>query len=69
METKITKSARAELVRSLHDRYKSASRAEKVRMLTEFAALSGYHRKYAIRVLNGAAEPREPAQSTARPRL
>jgi hypothetical protein len=57
------------LVRALHDRYKSASRAEKVRMLNEFAALSGYHRKYAIRVLNGAAEPREPAQLPARPRL
>src|ERR1022692_5172098 len=69
METKITKSARAELVRALHDRYKSANRAEKMRMLNEFGALSGYHRKYALRVLNGAVEPREPAQSPARPRL
>jgi hypothetical protein len=42
METTITKSARAELVRALHDRYNSANRAEKVRMLTEFTALSGY---------------------------
>jgi hypothetical protein len=69
METKITKSARAELVRALHDRYRSATRAEKVQMLNEFTALSGYHRKYAIRVLNGTEEPREPANLPARPRL
>ena len=69
METKITRSARAELVRALRERYRAANREEKVRMLSEFIALSGYHRKYAIRILNETAEPREPALIRARPRL
>lgn len=45
METKITRSARAELVRALRERYRAVSRDEKVQILTEFIALSGYHRK------------------------
>jgi hypothetical protein len=69
METKITRSARTELIGALHDRYKAATRAEKIRILNEFSALSGYHRKYAIRLLNGIDEPREPARLPARPRL
>jgi hypothetical protein len=69
METKITRSARTELIGALHDRYKSAKRPEKIQILNEFSALSGYHRKYAIRVLNGIDEPREPTRLPVRPRL
>jgi Integrase core domain len=69
METKITKSARAELVQALHVRYDAATRGEKTQILNEFAAISGYHRKYAIHVLNGTEEPHEPACSPVRPRL
>jgi hypothetical protein len=40
-------------VASLHERYGAASRQDKTRILQEFVAISGYHRKSAIRVLKG----------------
>ena len=43
--------ARRELIRSVAGRYVAASRAEKVQILDEFTASTGYHRKYAISVL------------------
>jgi hypothetical protein len=42
---------RRELVSSVAVRYASSTRAEKKRILDEFAALTGYHRKHAIRAL------------------
>lgn len=42
---------RRELVASLAVRYASATRSDKKRILDEFAALTGYHRKHAIRAL------------------
>ena len=42
---------RRELVASVAVRYGSAPRHEKKRILDEFAALTGYHRKHAIRAL------------------
>lgn len=55
--------ARKEIVRSVARRYRMAGAAEKRRLLDEFAALTGYHRKHAIRVLN--ATP--PAKAALRP--
>jgi hypothetical protein len=40
---------RRELLASVAVRYGSAPRDEKKRILDEFAALTGYHRKHAIR--------------------
>ena len=37
-------------------RYKKASKAGKQRILDEFCAVCGYHRKYAIRALNTAGK-------------
>ncbi|EAS0615795.1 hypothetical protein GL503_26165 [Salmonella enterica] len=45
---------RRQLLRALKTRYQAASKAEKTRILEEFIRLSGYHRKSAIRLLNGA---------------
>ena len=42
---------------ALHERYSIASRPEKAQILDEFVALSGYHRKHAIRRLQKAKEP------------
>jgi len=56
MNPLITAPARRELVEALRQRYAAATREEKVRILTEFAAVSGLHRKSAIRVLNAEAE-------------
>ncbi len=44
---------RDELVSALVGRYRAARRAEKGRILTEFAAVTGYHRKHAERLLRG----------------
>jgi hypothetical protein len=47
--------ARRELVLAIGERYQTASSTEKRRILDEFAAVTGYHRKHAIRVLRKSA--------------
>ena len=42
---------RKELVEALRERYRSATFGERIKILDEFVALTGYHRKHAIRVL------------------
>ena len=54
-------STRAELVLATGARYRSSSRAERGRILDEFVALTGYHRKHAIRLL-----ARKPASERPR---
>ena len=49
----VSRKAKRELVDALRVRYREASRAEKTRILDEFAAVTGFHRKHAIHVLNG----------------
>src|SRR5438552_93712 len=46
--------ARWELWKAIHAHYRSAPRASKGRILDEFCRATGYHRKYALRLLNGA---------------
>ena len=54
----ISAGARQELVVAVAERYQTSTAAEKRRILDEFVALTGYHRKHAIRVLNGnSAQP------------
>ena len=56
---------RRELVLAIGERYQPASRIEKRRILDELVAVTGYHRKHAIRVLRGGATG---AAAIARPR-
>jgi hypothetical protein len=44
-------STRAELVAAITARYRSSNRQERTRILDEFVAVTGYHRKHAIRLL------------------
>ena len=44
-----------ELVAEVGRRYRTATRGEKRRIMDEFVALTGYHRKHALRLLNDAA--------------
>jgi hypothetical protein len=55
---------RTELVAAISCRYALGGRAEKARMLDEFVALTGFHRKHAMRLLRGE---REPAKGGPRP--
>lgn len=55
-----------ELIRAMGPRYRTAPRAEKTRMLDEFCAVTGYHRKYAIRRLGEKLRTR-PSRPRGRP--
>lgn len=46
-----------ELVEAIYPRYLKANRAGKQQILDEFVAATGYHRKYAIRLLKHGARP------------
>ena len=48
---------RDELLDALTARYGRASRADKGRIVTEFVAVTGYHRKHAARLLRGGVRP------------
>jgi hypothetical protein len=56
MKHPMSLSTRKELVVNLVARYATAKRKEKQKILDEFIAVTNYHRKYAIRVLNLSAE-------------
>ena len=51
----ISPEARQELVIAVAERHRQSTATEKGWILDEFVALTGYHRKHAIRVLNGNA--------------
>ncbi|WP_181017815.1 hypothetical protein [Ramlibacter lithotrophicus] len=56
---------RKELIEGVGARYRGAALNERTKILDEFVAISGYHRKHAIRVLRAEAEQ---ARSRAAPR-
>jgi hypothetical protein len=56
---------RREYLRAIYERYRKAGRKAKKVILSEFCANTGYHRKYAIRLLNG---PRPEKRRTRRER-
>src|SRR5436190_12280609 len=67
MAGKISMGARREVVSAVTERYRSAKRAEKGRILDALCATTGWHRKHAVRALrqhepvrpNGVEAPRE----------
>src|SRR2546422_564457 len=57
----VSRTSRLEYLQTIQERYQRASKGEKHRMLNEFCKVPRYHRKYALRLLNGprlAAPPR-----------
>lgn len=55
MAKRISVDARRELVRAIGERYRAGAKEEKLRILDEFVAVTGYHRKHSIRVLKSVA--------------
>ena len=53
MVRRISMAGRTELLEAVSTRYGGATRSERSRILDEFAAVTGYHRKHAIRLLSG----------------
>jgi hypothetical protein len=47
----LSMAGRNELVSAISERYRGSLRSEKARILDEFAAVTGYHRKHAMRLL------------------
>jgi hypothetical protein len=60
--------SRRELLASIAPRYRGAKRVDKQRILEEFTAATGYHRQYAIQLLNHPPRPRPGAITRPRAR-
>jgi hypothetical protein len=63
MHNTISRTTRAELLEALRERYLQAPKSEKTKVLDEFVAVAGCHRKHAIRLLAATcpAPPTAPA--------
>ena len=60
-------SARSELVAAIRERYRQSDKAGRTAVLDEFVAVTGYHRKHAIRLLTSAGDqPPTKGRSVAR---
>jgi hypothetical protein len=61
VKRKVSMTTRRELIAAVSSRYRQASRNEKKAILDEFVAVTGYHRKHAMRLLRRELEePRTP---------
>ena len=61
--TNMSLSSKRELLARLHGRYQRAGRPHKSRILAEFCATCGYHRKSALRLLNQVLRTAPPKRS------
>ncbi len=52
---------RDELLAAVAARYQSGARADKTRIVDEFAAVTGFHRKHAMRLLRAGLTDRRSA--------
>lgn len=48
---RVSMATRDELLAAVAERYRSSPRADRARILDEFTAVTGYHRKHAMRLL------------------
>lgn len=69
MAKTLSGSARRELVVTVGTRYRSSAPIEKRLILREFSAITGYHRKSAIRILNSAGADRDAFHLQPRSRI
>jgi hypothetical protein len=63
----VSRQGRWEYWKAFHPRYQGASRHEKQRILDEFCQVTRYHRKSALRLLNGPRPERQPVAPRRRP--
>ena len=57
MVTEISAATRTEVLGAIRSRYRAASKRDKSRMLDEFVAMAGCHRKHAVRLLGQHERP------------
>ena len=64
---RLSMATRDELLATVSERYRGSTRADKSRIVDEFAAATGYHRKHAMRVLRtGPSEKRSAPRPSRR---
>ena len=63
----MTRGSMLEYIRAVQGRYRKGAKTDKNKILDEFARVTGYHRKSAIRVLNGQSHGRR-TDKRGRPR-
>ena len=56
----MSQNSKKELLGTIQPRYRKANKSEKQLILDEFVAITGYHRKYAVRILNQWVQKRYP---------
>jgi len=56
MDNKISTQTKTELIKVLEQNYRKSSKKEKTHILDQFVAVSGYHRKHAIRLLTDSKD-------------
>ena len=61
------KNERQAYLKAIRLRYWQAAKKTKVTILDEFCAVCGYHRKYAIRLLNRRGKPRPKRRPERKP--
>ena len=66
--SKLSTGAQQELVQAVRARYQSAAAEEKSHILDELFAITGYHRKHALRLFNGRRQV-APSKKRGRSRL
>ena len=52
MARKVSAETREDLLQAIRERYRGGLKEEKLRILDEFVAVTGYHRKHVIRLFN-----------------
>ena len=73
MARKVSAETRQDLLQAIRERYRGGLKEEKLRILDEFIAVTGYHRKHVIRLFNarpvasrgGSRHPRLPLYDAA----
>jgi len=66
MATKVTTATRHDLLQVVRERYRASTKAEKLRILNEVVAVTGFHRKHVIRLFKPGATTRVVRDSTRR---
>jgi len=57
-ELMMSQRSKREMIATIHPRYLKANKVGKKQILDEFVEITGYHRKYAIRVLKHGPKPK-----------
>ena len=63
---RVSMATRDELLAVVSERYKTSGRADKSRIIDEFSAATGYHRKHAMRVLRAGVSSKRSAPRPSR---